>query len=344
MRNIGYILSILCLLSCKKELMGTAKNNNAELSSKIENQNYQKIEYKNKELINGINVFTFKDKKITIQYDSSTLFGLEENKVFHIFSSNYDLDLGDIDLLRFDNENNQVYIVELKDYKYISYNLYIKENNQFYYLGNTEADLSNFVEINEKKDLNLKVNRTENNIFLEIRLKNQNFSNTKFEIKKSLRPYKTYNNIQNYIGNVISIDNTPDKNIIDKIENEYFSINIDEDEVMTINSKKVKKSYSNNKIFEGHFNCPDTNLDEIVLKNNYFTIQKYNCNDKYFLKEYITFKENDKGIILHNYTAERTDKYNPDKDIKSIIKTSKDFGEIEFENVTKDFLIKLIQN
>lgn len=132
------------------------------------------------------------------------------------------------------------------------------------------------------------------------------------------------------------------ENIAHKIyENEFFVINSNVDGVTEVTLNRINKKFINTKVLEGNSNCPDTSLDNIVLKNNYFTIEKYNCTDKYYLKEYITFKF-DKDLLLHKYSIEFTDRYDPDRNIPNKIYTSKDFGNIKFENVTREFLLNLL--
>ena len=106
-----------------------------------------------------------------------------------------------------------------------------------------------------------------------------------------------------------------------------------------------KISENDNLIFSYNDNCPADGFQRIVSKNNYFTIEQTYCKDFLFAHSYTTFKVNENGnIILYKYGEEYNDRSNPDKDIKSITKTSKDFGDIKFENVTENFLHNLIQN
>jgi hypothetical protein len=108
------------------------------------------------------------------------------------------------------------------------------------------------------------------------------------------------------------------------------------------NGKKIAQN--NNLIYPYNDNCPADGFQRIVSKNNYFTIEQTYCKDFMFVQSYTTFKINDDGsILLHRYGEEYTDRSNPDKDIKNIIKTPKEFGRIKFENITGDFLRKLIQ-
>ena len=90
-------------------------------------------------------------------------------------------------------------------------------------------------------------------------------------------------------------------------------------------------------------NCPADGFGGLVEKNNYFTVQQIFCSDFLFVNSYTTFKidENADSVILHKYGEEYTDRSNPDKKIPAKIWTKKDFGEVKFENVTEDFLLKI---
>ncbi|MCS4302311.1 hypothetical protein [Chryseobacterium sp. BIGb0232] len=139
------------------------------------------------------------------------------------------------------------------------------------------------------------------------------------------------------VNNITERPNTPHE----IYKNEFFSINSDLDGIIEVTLNRINKKFVNTKVLEGNPNCPDTSLDNIVLKNNYFTIEKYNCTDKYYLKEYITFKF-DKDLLLHKYSIEFTDRHDPDKSIPNKNYTSKDFGDVKFENIDREFLINLL--
>ena len=106
---------------------------------------------------------------------------------------------------------------------------------------------------------------------------------------------------------------------------------------------KYYKAFQNNKIiFSYDDNCPADGYGSIVAKNNYFTIEQTFCVDFLFVSSYTTFKVNDNNTIsLHKYGEELTDRSNPERKIPSKIWTKKDFGEIDFENITENFLVKL---
>lgn len=111
-----------------------------------------------------------------------------------------------------------------------------------------------------------------------------------------------------------------------------------------INEEYVKKAENTKIICSYNDNCTADGFQKIVSKNNYFTIEQNYCKDFMFVQSYTTFKiDNNGNILLHKYGEEYTDRSNPDNNIPAIIKTVKDFGIIKFENVTEEFLRKLIE-
>ena len=99
---------------------------------------------------------------------------------------------------------------------------------------------------------------------------------------------------------------------------------------------------NNNLVFKYNDNCPADGFQRLVAKNNYLTIEQTYCKDFMFVNSYTTFKINEnQEIVLYKYGEEYTDRSNPDKEIKGLLKTTKDFGVIKFENVTDELLIRL---
>lgn len=105
-----------------------------------------------------------------------------------------------------------------------------------------------------------------------------------------------------------------------------------------------KINENNNLIFKNDENCVIGEYSKTSVKNNYFTIEQVYCKGFLYVQSYTTFKiiDND-NIFLHKYGEEYTDRSNPDKDIQSITKSEKDFGKVRFENVTEEFLMKLVK-
>ena len=87
-------------------------------------------------------------------------------------------------------------------------------------------------------------------------------------------------------------------------------------------------------------NCPSNGFDNLIIKDNYFTIEQGICGGWNFINEYITFKwdkETDK-VILHKYSQSFTDRRDPNKEIPLNLYNNKDFGKINFESFTQDLI------
>lgn len=141
-KYICLLVFVLSFLSCKKE--PTLQRKHLPSTSR-EAKNYQFISYKNRTLTdnNKINIFEYNDTKISIEYNKYTFFGYE-TKQFNLYQSSYDLDSGELNLLRYDDidTKNQIFLVELNDYSFRTYHIYTYQNNSLYYLGENNIDLS----------------------------------------------------------------------------------------------------------------------------------------------------------------------------------------------------------
>lgn len=100
---------------------------------------------------------------------------------------------------------------------------------------------------------------------------------------------------------------------------------------------------TNNKIiYSLQNNCVSEGFDNIVYRDNFFTIESQTCYDYNILVHgYITFKVAGDKIYLHQYGEEYFDKANHDKEIPTQIWTPKDFGRVNFEEVNEGFLVQL---
>ncbi|WP_379968304.1 DUF3828 domain-containing protein [Epilithonimonas sp. UC225_85] len=80
-------------------------------------------------------------------------------------------------------------------------------------------------------------------------------------------------------------------------------------------------------------NTPAEGFRNLIIKNNFFTIEQQEGGGKYFIDSYTTFKYDNqsKNIILSKYGKSYTDRNDPDKLIPDNIYTSKDFKTITFE-------------
>lgn len=102
--------------------------------------------------------------------------------------------------------------------------------------------------------------------------------------------------------------------------------------------------YINNGIIpKNNFNCAAEGFNTIVFKSNYFTIENQICSSYIEISSYTTFKVIDHKILLHKYGETYFDKAEHDKKIPPRTWTTKDFGEVKFEDVSQRFIINLIQ-
>jgi len=108
--------------------------------------------------------------------------------------------------------------------------------------------------------------------------------------------------------------------------------------------KTYQTWYNNNLIIrKNNFNCAAEGFSTIVSKDNYFTIESQICSDYIEISSYLTFKVIGKNILLYKYSQTYFDKADHDKKIPSKTWTQKDFNEVNFEDVSENFLIKLSQ-
>ena len=99
---------------------------------------------------------------------------------------------------------------------------------------------------------------------------------------------------------------------------------------------------NNNLIADQQNNCVSEGFQNIVIKNNYFTIEAQSCYDYNILvNTFTTFKVIGNEIYLFKYGENYFDKSNHNNEIASKVWTSKDFGEKSFESVTSSFLFNL---
>ncbi|MFV0531545.1 MAG: hypothetical protein ACK5MD_08910 [Flavobacteriales bacterium] len=88
--------------------------------------------------------------------------------------------------------------------------------------------------------------------------------------------------------------------------------------------------------------CVSEGFVTITTKNNYFTIEQQTCYDyNVLVNTYLTFVIKNNEIYLHKYGEIYFDKSNHEREIPNQIWTTKDFGNVKFENVTEKFLINL---
>ncbi|EKT3967236.1 SH3 domain-containing protein [Flavobacterium psychrophilum] len=89
-----------------------------------------------------------------------------------------------------------------------------------------------------------------------------------------------------------------------------------------------------NVIYTTISNCPSDGFQNLVVKDNFFTIEQNTCGGWYLIDEYTTFKydRNTNQIVLHKFGQSFSDRKNPDKEIPDTVLSNKNFGIVLFEN------------
>lgn len=128
----------------------------------------------------------------------------------------------------------------------------------------------------------------------------------------------------------------------DKFDQEHYKLPI---EIFLGTSSGFKSWKKNNDIiFSKDESCSTEGFSRISLKDSYFTIESQICYDyNISVNIYTTFKVINNEIILHKYGEEYFDKANHENKIPTKIWTTKDFGNLKFEDVSEKLLLKLRQ-
>lgn len=112
-------------------------------------------------------------------------------------------------------------------------------------------------------------------------------------------------------------------------------ITLDSPVYVLINNGKNEFHVDKNKniIYTFMPNTPAEGFRDVVIKDNFFTIEQQEGGGKYFIDSYTTFKYDkpSKSIILSKYSKSYTDRNDPDKLVPDDIYTSKNFKTITFE-------------
>lgn len=126
----------------------------------------------------------------------------------------------------------------------------------------------------------------------------------------------------------------------DKFDQEHFSLPI---KIF----KGIKGGFelwkeNNSLVYSPDNTCVSEGFSNVVVKNNFFTIEVQTCYDYNVLVDgFITFKVENNEIYLYKYGEEYFDKSNHEKKIPSKIWTQKKFNKVKFQDVNELFLRKL---
>lgn len=240
--------------------------------------------------------------------------------------------------MRFDNKNSHIYIVELDDYDYKAYNLYLEEDSLVYYLGAKDIELSEFTQKDEDISIKFNLQRTKNDIELNLIVNDKNISNSIFKIKSPLKTYETFINIQDYVDNEINEKVVDDEKLkkeykeegylllfeklidinLDGIEDKFFVFKINKefrsDDESTKKSKVIillskgdsYEEFSNESIFPNDSNDQFETID--FNKANIFTIKLFNeVPNEYFIEKYFTFQYEEGKITLKSCKIDKNE-------------------------------------
>lgn len=240
--------------------------------------------------------------------------------------------------------------------QYPTYSVYKFTNNSFSYYKTivleTDETLGNFkIAAIKEKDITfyaqkssgkkIKFSYTEpypipdKNLSGDMNLKNESYDNTIIE-----KPIKNITADLN--GDGVNDVLTVFKNNFGAtdFEQSHFSLPIEIS--LSLNNRNNKIFRNENLVFSSQSNCTSEGFSDMVVKNNYFTIESQTCYDYSILvSSFTTFKIVGGEIFLHKYGETYFDKSNHEKIIPPLIKTENDFGKVPFEKVTESLLLSL---
>lgn len=134
------------------------------------------------------------------------------------------------------------------------------------------------------------------------------------------------------------------ENISDNYDRKHFGLPILIKKGLNSNNFEFWKNNKSVIFSHSSSGCISEGFDTLVTKDNFFTIQQQSCRDDISVYSYTTFVYKQGEIYLHKYGEEYFDNIEHNKKIPTKIWTSKDFGQIKFEDVTEKFLLQIRQN
>ena len=274
------------------------------------------IEFNNKRIITQFN-FTY---DISIEDAISLIKVLEskDNTDFFILLPTTTEEFLTFELLKIDNSNDLKFYTssfEINTHKYDDVPNFYKQNH----LSLREKDLKYSIQINSFKS-NGTLNRT---------IENGKNKQTNIVLEKNIK----LNNIEYKIAVLQNLNKNND------FEQNHFKLPV---QILKKDGENYKIYNENESLIFDNNNCVSEGFSDVKVKNNYFTIEGQSCFDNSIIfNYYITFKHINNQFVLYKYSEEYFDKSDHDKVIPTKHFTTKDFGEIKFEDVTYDFLTEL---
>lgn len=270
-------------------------------------------------------------------------------------------------ILIFKNKNNYIFLFPTnseefptfhvvgvdKAKEFRDYGLYTYTYNDFDKLSGITFDKLNYIVEDGNKIINLYA------ILNNDKIKLSDVTTSKSYIEEITE--KERNKIDNFVNETsynrevediiyhkkidINGDKIPDEIIVkknnsksDDFEKNHFKLPLE----IILGNKGRGTMFNNNLIFDNISTCVSEGFSDVIVKDNFFTIEGQTCYDyNVLVSYYITFKVVDKSIFLYKYSEEYFDKSDHDKKIPSRYFTTKDFGVVKFEDVNEEFLIAL---
>lgn len=232
------ILFISCNGSIKKE-----SSENIKFKEAI-NESYEEIKYIKKEKEGSKDIFVYEDIEISIDYFPNKLIGFHKGNKKDIYKYDYDLDLGEIELIRFAKGNESLYLVELDDYYSKTYNIYFFADGSVYYLGEIDTDLPK-IESNPNLKISFKIYKKDNKISLKQYLNKKEIYSEDYRLTKDLKLTKMNEvNISLLMEeNLFSPEKVVDNLIFTKDKNDSLKINIEILDYISKNTTQENSTY-----------------------------------------------------------------------------------------------------
>ena len=232
------ILFISCNGSIKKE-----SSENIKFKEAI-NESYEEIKFIKKEKEGSKDIFVYEDIEISINYFPNKLIGFHKENKTDIYKYDYDLDLGEIELIRFTKGNESLYLVELDNYYSKTYNIYFFADGSVYYLGEIDTDLPK-IESNPNLKISFKINKKDNKISLKQYLNKKEIYSEDYRLTKDLKLTKMNEvNISLLMEeNLFSPEKVVDNLIFTKDKNDNLQINKEILDYISKNTTRENSTY-----------------------------------------------------------------------------------------------------
>ncbi|MGV0924317.1 hypothetical protein [Empedobacter tilapiae] len=279
-------LIVLCILfiSCNGGIK--KESSNSIQFKEVINESYKEIKYIKKEKEGSKDIFVYEDIEISIDYFPNKLISFHKRNRLNTYKYDYDLDLGEIELIRFANGNESLYLVELDNYYSKIYNLYFFVDDSVYYLGEIDTDLSKIIEDNPKVQIEFQISKNDNKIEIQQLVNDKKFYFKSFEINNISQLISLNDKASNsiWLGKYEISPMIVSQHRGKELEVTYL-INIDSDNHAILN---IESTHHEDRFCQGEHDlikenntlhaigkCKETGVEDFYIKKE---------NDEYFIK------------------------------------------------------------